>query len=190
MKGRGSPGFGSGRFNSSLSDSILSHGPCMPVIKLETIVNAPIALVFDLARSIELHTESMRGSQESAVAGVTSGLIEAGQTVTWEARHFGIRQRLTSKITICERPKHLQDVMVTGAFAGFTHDHYFAETDAGTLMQDVFDYRSPLGFLGRIADMFFLERYMTNLLSERNQQIKRTAECGEWHRFIPTRNAP
>jgi ligand-binding SRPBCC domain-containing protein len=156
----------------------------MPLIKLETIIDAPIERVFDLARSIDLHAESMSGSHERAIDGVTTGLIDLGQTVTWEAVHFGFRQRLTSKISVCERPSHLQDVMVSGAFAGFIHDHYLSENNGVTMMKDEFNYRSPLGFLGKIADAVFLERYMTELLTERNRRIKQTAESDEWLRFI------
>lgn len=122
----------------------------------------------------------MESSKERAVDGVTSGLIELDETVTWEAVHFGVRQRLTSKITVCDRPCHLQDVMIRGAFAGFTHDHFLSETENGTLMKDVFDYRSPLGLFGSVADFLFLEAYMTKLLSERNATIKRFAEGDEW----------
>jgi ligand-binding SRPBCC domain-containing protein len=157
----------------------------MPVIALETLIHAPIEHVFDLARSIDLHAETMSSNRERAVEGVTKGLIRLDETVTWEAVHFGIRQRLTSKITICDRPSHLQDIMVSGAFARFTHDHYFLETESGTLMKDVFDYLSPLGFIGRMADELFLERYMTRLLAERNRLIKLTAESDDWRRFIP-----
>lgn len=157
----------------------------MPIIRLETIIAAPATRVFDLARSIDLHAESMTGSHERAVGGVTSGLIEAGETVTWEAVHFGIRQRLTSKITICDRPHHLQDVMVGGAFAGFTHDHFLESQDEVTVMIDVFDYLSPFGPLGSIADYLFLEGYMTRLLEARNSVIKQTAEGDDWQRFIP-----
>lgn len=88
----------------------------MPVIDLETKINAPIERVFDLARSIDLHQRSMGHTQERAVGGVLSGLLDLGQTVTWEAVHFGFRQRLTSKITVCDRPTHLQDIMVEGGF--------------------------------------------------------------------------
>jgi ligand-binding SRPBCC domain-containing protein len=158
----------------------------MPAIKLETIIDAPIERVFNLARSIDLHAESMSKSEERPIDGVMSGLIELGQTVTREAVHFGIRQRLTSKITACDRPRHLQDIMVSGAFIGFTHDHFFTENGGATTMKDVFDYRSPLGFLGKIADVLFLERYMTDLLKERNRRIKLAAETEEWQRFIPT----
>jgi ligand-binding SRPBCC domain-containing protein len=156
----------------------------MPTIRLETEFFAPIGRVFDLARSIDLHAESMSRSRERAIGGVTSGLIGAGETVTWQAVHFGIPLRLTSKITVCDRPRHLQDVMVSGAFSGFTHDHYFSVTTSGTAMKDVFDYASPLGFLGKIADAFFLESYMTHLLEERNRSIKQAAESDRWKQFI------
>lgn len=157
----------------------------MPVITLETLIEAPRIRVFDLARSIDLHLKSMSMSRERAVSGVTAGLIELGETVTWEAVHFGVRQRLTSRITICDRPVRLQDVMINGAFAGFTHDHYFFEQGTGTLMKDVFDYASPLGAIGRLADVLFLKKYMTNLLTERNQTIRSVAENDEWRNFIP-----
>ena len=156
----------------------------MPVIDLETRINAPIERVFDLARSIDLHRRSMDHTKERAVAGVTSGLIGLGQTVTWEAVHFGIKQRLTSKITICDRPTHLQDIMVAGAFAGFTHDHYLSEIDVGTIMRDRFDFSSPFWPLGAIADVLFLARYMTGLLEKRNQAIKQAAESEDWRQFL------
>jgi len=156
----------------------------MPAIKLETTIRAPVDRVFDLARSIDLHIESMSHSKERAVDGITRGLIEAGQTVTWEAVHFGIRQRLTSKITVCDRPRHLQDVMVSGAFAGFVHDHFLEEQDGTTTMQDVFDYTAPCGVLGRLADVLFLEKYMAKLLEQRNRRIKQVAESEEWRKFI------
>lgn len=157
----------------------------MPVIRLETFVEATVDRVFDLARSIDLHTETMTASSERAVGGVTTGLIELGQTVTWEAVHFGFRQRLTSKIVISDRPNHLRDIMVKGAFAAFTHDHHFSEIETGTLMTDIFDYRSPLGVLGSVADALFLKRYMTRLLAERNRVLKEVAEGDSWQKFIP-----
>lgn len=156
----------------------------MPVIKLETTINAPIEIVFDLARSIDLHSDSLSHTDEKAVAGRTSGLIELGETVTWEATHFGVRQRLTSVITVCERPFRFSDAMVSGAFARFDHEHIFAERNGLTQMTDVFDYDSPLGFLGNLADWLFLKRYMTDLLTQRNLAIKSAAESEDWKRFV------
>src|SRR5437016_5526911 len=76
----------------------------MPRIRLATRIEAPPERVFDLARSIDLHARGQARHRERAIAGVTSGLIGLGQTVTWEARHFGITQRLTSQIVAFDRP--------------------------------------------------------------------------------------
>lgn len=158
----------------------------MPVINLETRINAPVERVFDLARSIDLHIDSMSEYDEKPVAGKTSGLIEMGETVTWEARHFGVRQRLTSKITAFERPQYFRDSMVKGAFARFDHDHYFEEKNGVTIVRDVFDYDSPLGILGKIADFLAVESHMKKMLEERNKLIKRIAESKDWQRFFPS----
>lgn len=156
----------------------------MPIIKLETEINAPVERVFDLARSIDLHKDSMSVYDEKPVAGVMSGLIEMGETVTWEATHFGVRQQLTSKITEFDRPRYFRDSMVSGAFARFDHDHYFEKTNGKTLIKDLFDYDSPLGVLGEIADWIIVESHMREMLETRNEVIKRIAESEDWRKFL------
>lgn len=156
----------------------------MPIIKLEIEVNAPIERVFDLARCIDLHIETMKESGERAVGGVTKGLINLGEIVTWEGSHFGVRQKLTSKITAFNRPHHFRDEMVRGAFKGFVHDHFFEAIAGKTLMRDTFDYESPLWIFGKIADVLFVEKYIARILEERNKQIKEVAEGDNWRKFI------
>ena len=150
----------------------------MPTIRLEMQIAAPIERCFDLARSVELHRDSMVHTGEWAIAGVTKGLMGMGDWVTLEAKHFGVRQRLTSRITAYERPVRFVDEMVSGAFKRFAHMHEFVPNGSGTLMIDIFDYTSPLGPLGFIADRLFLERYMRALLRRRNAYIKHAAEAG------------
>src|SRR6185503_1438644 len=148
----------------------------MPSIIIETLINAPIERCFDLSLSIDLHTDSMKHTGERAIAGRTSGLIELGETVTWEARHFGIRQTLTSKITEFDCPNYFVDEQVTGAFKSFRHEHKFRRQDSKTLITDIFSFESPLGFLGQVANALFLKSYMKKLLLKRNQIIKQAAE--------------
>ena len=156
----------------------------MPVIDITTRIHAPIQRVFDLSRSVDLHTASTAHTRERAVAGVTGGLMALGQEVTWRARHFGIWQNLTSRITAFEPPTYFRDSLVRGAFRRFDHDHFFSQHGDTTLMRDVFDYDSPFGVLGRIADRLFLERYMKQLLVSRNAVIKAAAETDGWRRYI------
>jgi ligand-binding SRPBCC domain-containing protein len=149
----------------------------MPTIRIETWIAAPKETCFDLARSVEAHTASTSKTGERAVAGITTGLMGLGDSVTWEARHFGITQRLTAKITRFERPQFFEDQMVKGAFASFTHVHQFSDSRGGTLMIDTFAYRAPLGFLGRVVDIIVLERYMRRFLVERAKYLKDAAEA-------------
>lgn len=148
----------------------------MPTITLKTTISAPIEDVFDLSRSIDLHMESASSTQERAVGGRTSGLIEMGETVTWEATHFFIRQRLSVRVDRFDRPHHFRDSMVSGVFSSFHHDHFFEENDGVTLMTDVFHFVSPWGVLGHLANGLFVTRYMRKFLEERNQCIKSAAE--------------
>lgn len=156
----------------------------MPLIELETHILAPRERVFDLARSIAAHQDSAAATGERAVAGVTSGLIGSGQSVTWEATHFGIRQRLEVRITEFDRPHHFQDVMVRGAFREMIHDHLFEELGDGTRMIDRFRFSAPLGVLGRLAERWFLTRYMRRFLETRNLALKGLAESGGWSRYL------
>src|ERR1039458_3836455 len=107
----------------------------MPAIELSTFIRASRERVFDLARSIDAHQESTGGTEERAVAGVTKGLIGMNGEVTWEARHLGVRQRLTVRVTSFDRPRHFQDTMISGAFRSMVHDHEFSEHPEGTLMR-------------------------------------------------------
>lgn len=156
----------------------------MPIIELTTLIRAPRDRVFDLARSIDAHQDSTDGTDERAVAGVTRGLIGLDEEVTWEARHFGIRQRLTVRITACDRPNHFRDVMISGAFKRMVHHHEFTEHPAGTVMRDHFVFASPLGFIGKLVDSAFLTAYMCRLLVRRNEVLRQLAESEEWRRYL------
>ncbi|HLZ58279.1 MAG TPA: SRPBCC family protein [Ktedonosporobacter sp.] len=151
----------------------------MPTIRLETYIHAPVERCFDLSLSIDLHQGSMAKTRERAVAGVTSGLLKLNDTVTWEATHFGVRQRLTTKITEYERPVRFVDEMLQGAFKEIRHVHEFLPQHDGTLMIDIMAFQSPLGVLGWLADSLVLERYMLKLLLARNQHIKNVAESSQ-----------
>jgi ligand-binding SRPBCC domain-containing protein len=148
----------------------------MPIIDVRISIHASMETCFDLARNIDLHIASTQGTHEKAVAGVTSGLINLGEEVTWEATHFGIRHRLTSRITLYDRPHHFRDSQVKGIFRRFDHDHFFTSASGVTVMRDVFDYQSPWGLLGRCVDQWFLEAYLTRFLTTRALVIKAAAE--------------
>ncbi|MFJ7935451.1 cell division protein [Sporosarcina sp. NPDC096371] len=148
----------------------------MPLIEHHEFIDAPIERCFDLARDVEIHTQTTASTKEKAVGGVTTGLLQAGDIVTWEAVHFGIKQRLTAQVTVMNRPYWFEDIMVKGAFHSFHHIHEFIEKNNGTLMIDCFHYQSPFGPIGVIADKLFLESYMKKFIVNRAMALKAIAE--------------
>ena len=156
----------------------------MPVIHLETLIDAPKARVFDLCRSIDAHQDTTGHTGERAISGVTTGLLGPDEEVTWEAKHFGVTQKLKVRMTEFDRPNHFQDVMLEGAFQHMKHDHTFQESSSGTVMIDRFEFASPLGFIGKIVDRLVLANYMTKFILRRNALLKQTAESDAWRKYI------
>jgi ligand-binding SRPBCC domain-containing protein len=144
-------------------------------IRIVTELAAPVEVCFDLSRSIDLHLESMISSKERAVAGVTSGLICEGEEVSWEARHFGILWRMTSRITEFEPPHRFVDEMVRGPFASFRHEHVFEPHVVGTRMTDIVEFRTRWGPLADVPAKAYLRR----LMAIRNAAIRTKAESGQ-----------
>lgn len=150
----------------------------VPILELCTSIAAPVERVFDLCRSVDAHVATAAATGERAVGGVTSGLLELGDEVTWSARHLGWRWRLTSRITKLDRPRHFRDSMVAGAFKRFDHDHWFEVRDGVTHVRDVFDFTSPFGLFGRVADAILVTRHMRHFLERRMRDLKRMVETG------------
>jgi len=156
----------------------------MPIIELQTKIRSSPEICFDLSASIELHQISTHRTKERAIAGKTSGIIHLGETVTWEAIHFGIKQRLTSVITQYNRPLHFRDEQVKGAFKSFKHDHFFEQQGEFVIVTDRFDFESPLGIFGKLFNALVLTNYLKRFLLERNAVIKEYAESGKWTGLI------
>ncbi len=156
----------------------------MPKIITTIEVDAPIEIAFDLSRSIEFHAYTQTHRNEVAIKGKTSGLINLGEIVTWKAKHFGINQRLSVRITKLDKPFIFRDTMIQGAFKRFDHDHIFEQHNGLVKITEVFDYESPFSFVGRVFDFLILKKYMTNFFSHRNKEIKKALESDKWKDFL------
>lgn len=159
-------------------------------LEIKTHIAAPLSRCFDLARSIDVHLLSAEKNNERALAGVTSGLIGMGEQVTWSARHFGFRFRLTSQITAFDRPTYFRDEMTKGPFESMAHDHLFVQHGLETCMTDQFFFESPFGFLGKWANRLVIGRHMEQFLRQRASVIKRVAETEAWKGFLVDEKDP
>lgn len=156
----------------------------MSIIKTGIQINAPIALVFDLCRSIDLHMISTSATKEKAIAGVTTGLINKDETVTWEAYHLFKKRYFQTIISEMKPYSYFRDEMLKGDFKSFYHEHFFEQGDHGVLVWDKLKLEAPYGLLGKIVNRFFLKNYIQKFLIERNRIIKHYAESGEWEKIL------
>lgn len=137
--------------------------------EIETYAPVPAEALFDAALDIGAHVASMRGTGERAIAGVTSGRIGLGESVTWRAWHLGVRFTLTSRITALDRPHRFVDEQVSGPFRLFRHEHTFRGVGARTVMTDRVTVASPV--LGRLAERVVLVPYLRRLLIRRARHL-------------------
>jgi ligand-binding SRPBCC domain-containing protein len=147
---------------------------------LQTVIAAPPERCFDLSLSVEIHLASTATTGERVISGPKSGVLELGDTVTWEARHLGRRRRLTVKVTAYERPRMFRDEMLSGPFRRMRHDHWFEQHEDGTRMRDEFEFASALAPF----DALILKPYLRRFLLTRNDTIRRVAEGTDWLRYL------
>lgn len=143
----------------------------MPTIVLETKINAPAEVCFDLMRDARLHAGTTRFDDGSA-----DGQVCLGQIVTFASERFGFKQRLTVKVIECERPRLFVDEMTAGFFKSFRHVHEFLPLENGVLLKDTFIWTSPFGIFGKILDRLLIEKHLRSLATGRNAKLKEIAE--------------
>ncbi|MBY0149258.1 SRPBCC family protein [Neobacillus niacini] len=148
----------------------------MPVIDHKQFIQAPIEVCFNIARDVDIHARTTLVTKKKAVGGVPKGLLEEGDSVTWESVQFGIKQRCTTRVIFMEKPHSFVEKMVKGIFKSFIHIHQFMDEAEGTLMIDHFQYKSRLGPIGVLIDKMFLEKYMKKYIVLRSIELKKIAE--------------
>jgi ligand-binding SRPBCC domain-containing protein len=75
-----------------------------------------------------------------------------------------------------EIPSYFVDEMVEGKFKSFKHEHSFNERNGFVIMIDKIQYQTPYGFFGKLFDILFLKKHLTNFINERNSVLKELAE--------------
>jgi len=156
----------------------------MEIVELITKINAPIERCFLLSLNVDLHHLSTDGTKEKAIAGVTSGILKNNDIITWRAKHLGVYQNLTVKISEYDFPNYFVSEMIKGAFKNMYHKHLFVCKESQTEMTDIFTFESPLGILGRLFSKIYLKKYMEGFLIKRNVFLKQVAEGNDWQKFI------
>ncbi|MEU4694789.1 SRPBCC family protein [Actinoplanes sp. NPDC023714] len=149
----------------------------LAVIEVVSFIDAAPVTVFDLELDVDVHAGSLAGSGETATTSTGRRRLGAGDEVTFRARHFGLRWRMTSRISAYDPPHRFVDEQTRGPFRAMRHEHLFEGLGAGrTRMTDRMTIRAPFGPLGAVVARIVLVPYLEKLLTARAAHIKRLAE--------------
>ena len=148
----------------------------MTQIKISTTINAPIEIVFNNCRNIDIHQYSASKTNEKAIACRISGLINKGESVTWKGKHFGIYIQHESIITEMDFPTYFVDEQLKGKFKSFKHQHFFEQKENYVEVTDILNYETPYGIFGKLFDKLFLKKHLTDFIMKRNAVLKNLAE--------------
>ncbi|MDR6318879.1 SRPBCC family protein [Actinoplanes couchii] len=148
------------------------------VIEVVSVIAAAPDRVFHLELDVDVHAESLSGSGETATTSTGHRQLALGDDVTFDARHFGVRWRMTSRITAYEPPHRFVDEQTRGPFRALHHEHRFEDLgDGHTRMTDRMTVSAPLGPLGALVTRVLLAPYLKKLLTQRAAHIKHLAEA-------------
>ncbi len=77
-----------------------------------------------------------------------------------------------TEITHVNEPFYFVDEQRFGPYKFWHHEHFFREENDGIIMEDIVSYALPYGFLGRIANRFFVKKKVQEIFDYRSTILK------------------
>jgi len=82
---------------------------------------------------------------------------------------LGIPLKWCTEITHVESKKYFIDEQRFGPYAFWHHQHHFTEVNGGVLMEDILNYKVPLGILGSAVDVLFIHKEVNSIFNYRRE---------------------
>ncbi|MGI9063280.1 MAG: NUDIX domain-containing protein [Pseudonocardiaceae bacterium] len=147
----------------------------MPVLRSTVIVDAPLRAVAAALREVAVvHAGAAQSGHR--VRTPRAGLLLLGDELRFDVRvvpalRVPLRTRITRAAVDC-----LESELVAGPLTRLRHSTVLADTGAGTLVTDAIDWRTPLGPLGRVADVLRVRRLVLDALRARAEHVRDRAQ--------------
>jgi ligand-binding SRPBCC domain-containing protein len=98
--------------------------------------------------------------------------MHAGTLIEYRLSLHRLPLRWVSRIERWEPGRAFEDVQVRGPYRLWHHRHEFRPAGGGTLVQDHVRYSLPLGPLGELAHVAFVERDLARIFAFRYAAVK------------------
>ncbi len=98
--------------------------------------------------------------------------IYPGQIIQYNVSPiFGIKLRWVTEITHVVQNKYFVDEQRFGPYSLWHHKHFFKKIKGGILMEDIVDYKIPLGWMGQLAHFVFVKNKLNKIFKYREKKL-------------------
>jgi ligand-binding SRPBCC domain-containing protein len=85
---------------------------------------------------------------------------------------LGIKTKWVTEITHVEEGKYFVDEQRFGPYALWHHKHFINEIDGGVEMEDIIDYKVPMGILGQLVHPILVKPKLEEIFNYRTQKLQ------------------
>ena len=85
---------------------------------------------------------------------------------------LGIKTKWVTEITHVNDKKYFVDEQRFGPYALWHHKHFINKIDGGVEMEDIIDYKVPLGVLGQMAHPFLVKPKLEEIFNYRTEKLE------------------
>ncbi|MFM2394237.1 MAG: hypothetical protein RLZZ546_2219 [Bacteroidota bacterium] len=97
-----------------------------------------------------------------------------GMIITYKVSPLlGIKMNWVTEITHVKDMEYFVDEQRIGPYNIWHHEHHLTPIHGGVLMSDIVSYLPPLGFIGDIANSFFIKRQLKEIFDYRRKAVER-----------------
>ncbi len=95
-----------------------------------------------------------------------------GQIIQYNVRPFpGFSTKWVTEITHVMKGSYFVDEQRFGPYALWHHKHFVNEVSGGVEMEDIIDYKLPLGILGQMAHPILVKKQLKTIFSYRENKL-------------------
>jgi ligand-binding SRPBCC domain-containing protein len=83
----------------------------------------------------------------------------------------GIKTKWVTEITHVKHLEYFVDEQRFGPYALWHHKHFIRKIEGGVEMEDIIDYKLPMGFLGELVQPFLVAPKLTEIFNYRRKKL-------------------
>ena len=96
----------------------------------------------------------------------------AGQIIQYIVTPIlGIKTKWVTEITHVKEKEYFVDEQRFGPYALWHHKHFIKEIDGGIEMEDIIDYKIPLGLLGQLIHPIIIKPKLEEIFATRQEKL-------------------